>query len=387
MRSVNRPLLEVALLFAKLGFISFGGPAAHIALMETETVRKRSWLSREHFLDLLAATNLVPGPNATEMASHIGYVHAGWAGLVVGGLSFTLPAVIITLALGEIYVRFGMLPEGQALFYGINPVIVAIVGTATYRLSRSAVTTVPLGVLSLLCLAASLWLEIEQAFILLAAGAVGVLWETWRSGWWGRPRGGPSSSRWGLLSIGLLSPLLWFEWGGSQIVHLALFFLKVGALLFGSGMMLFAFIQRDIVVDLGWLSQQQLIDAIAVGQMTPGPVLSSATFIGYLIAGLSGALVSTFAVFLPSFIIVALIGPWVTRLREISVARAFMQGVNAAVVAAILSIAVDLARTAITDVWTVTLVVVALILLLRYRVETWHLVVGGALVGFIRYLW
>jgi len=382
---VTKPLVEVALLFSKLGLISFGGPAAHIALMETETVTKRGWLTREYFLDLLATTNLVPGPNATEMASHIGFVHAGWPGLFVGGVSFTLPATLITLGIAWAYVRYGALPQGQALFYGINPVIIAIVLAAVYRLGRSAIKTVPLGGLALASLAATLLLPVDPAFILLGAGAMGVLLELGPKVKWPSPppQAGPGSVALWLLVMngGALASL-----ASTQLVQLGLFFLKVGALLFGSGMVLFAFIQRDVVTGYGWLSQKQLVDAIAVGQMTPGPVLSSATFIGYLVAGLPGAIVSTVAIFAPAFAIMAAVGPGIPRLRRIPVVQAFLKGVNAAVVAAILSIVIVLARSALLDVWTVAIAVLALLLLLRYGAETWQLVLGGAAIGLIHYL-
>jgi len=374
-------LAEVGLLFLKLGAISFGGPAAHIALMETETVQKRKWLSREYFMDLLAATNIVPGPNAVEMASHIGFVRAGWPGLFVGGASFILPAALITLAFGWLYVTYGTLPQAQALFYGLNPAILAIILSATYRLGRAAVKNVPLGVLAVACLAASLTLPVDQAFLLLGAGAVSLLLD--RAGKINfSPPSLPGGAKTALLlplvlSLNALQSLL----DDGRLVQLGLFFLKVGALLFGSGMVLFAFIQHDIVNRLGWLTQQQLVDAIAVGQMTPGPVLSSATFIGYLVAGTSGALVATAAVFLPSFGIIALLGPWAPRLRRVAAIQSFLKGVNAAVVAAVLSIAIKMALSSIVDGWTAAICLLGLIALLRFKAETWWLVVGGGAVG------
>lgn len=376
-------LAEVGLLFLKLGTISFGGPAAHIALMETETVQKRNWLSREYFLDLLATTNIVPGPNAVEMASHVGFLRAGWPGLFVGGASFILPATLITLVFGWLYVTYGTLPQTQALFYGLNPAILAIILSATYRLGRAAIKSVPLGVLAVACLAASLTLPVDQAVLLLGAGAVSLLFD----------RGGQAKS--GLLSVSggarglMLLPVLFNAIvvqplvGGERLVQLGLFFLKVGALLFGSGMVLFAFIQHDIVNRLGWLTQQQLVDAIAVGQMTPGPVLSSATFIGYLVAGAPGALVATVAVFLPSFGIVGLLGPWAPRLRRVAAIQSFLKGVNAAVVAAVLSIALKMALSSITDGWTAAICLLGLVALLRFKAETWWLVVGSGAAGLL----
>lgn len=374
----TRRLGEVAALFLKLGAISFGGPAAHIALMEQEAVSRRGWLSREHFLDLLATTNLVPGPNAVEMASHIGFVRAGWPGLVAGGVSFTVPAALIGLALAWIYVHLGALPQAAALFYGINPAVMAIILVATYRLGRTALKDRRALTLAAACLAATL-LGANEVLVLLAAGAVGILL-------YAPPRlpGWPWLLPGAWLPAGLLAaPPPWLD---DRLLRLGLFFLKVGSLLFGSGMVLFAFIQRDVVTRYGWLTQQQLVDAIAVGQMTPGPVLSSATFIGYLVAGLPGAIVSTLAVFAPSFLIVALVGPWIPRLRRAPAAQAFLRGVNAAVVALILAVAVALFRSALVDVWTAAILLAGLAALLHFRLDTLWLVLGGAACGLAHYL-
>jgi len=375
-----KDLLTVAGLFLKLGAISFGGPAAHVALMEQEVVRKRGWLDREHFLDLLAATNLVPGPNATEMAIHIGYVRAGWPGFLAAGIAFIFPAFLISLALSWVYVRFGMLPEGQALFYGINPVVMAIILAATYRLGKTALKGKAQVLLGLLAFGAAL-LGVNEVLILLGTGVVGILLFA-PPAWLQKP---PS------LAILLpLAPLLdtipksW-AWLDNRLMMLGLFFLKVGSLLFGSGMVLFAFIQRDVVERYAWLSQQQLIDAIAVGQMTPGPVLSSATFIGYLVSGWPGALIATIAVFLPSFVIVAIIGPIIPRLRQSHTAQAFLNGVNAAVVALILAVSLTLFRSAIVDLWTVIILAVGLAVLLRTKVDSFLLVLGGAVLGLIHF--
>ena len=376
-----KELLAVAGLFLKLGAVSFGGPAAHIALMEQEVVRKRGWLDSDHFLDLLAATNLIPGPNATEMAIHIGYVRAGWPGLIAAGSAFILPAFLISLALSWIYVRFGALPEGQALFYGINPVVMAIILVATYRLGKTALKGKVQVLLGVLAFGAAL-LGVNEVLILLGAGVMGILLYAPPAWLQKRP------------SMGIilpLAPLLYavpkgWAWLDNRLVLLGLFFLKVGSLLFGSGMVLFAFIQRDVVDRYGWLSQQQLINAIAVGQMTPGPVLSSATFIGYLVSGWPGALVATVAVFVPSFIIVALMGPVIPRLRQSRIAQAFLKGVNAAVVALIMAVSLVLFRSAIVDGWTVIILAVGLIALLRFRVDTLWLVLGGAFLGLVRSL-
>jgi chromate transporter len=376
-----KELLAVAGLFLKLGAVSFSGPAAHIALMEQEVVRKRGWLDSDHFLDLLAATNLIPGPNATEMAIHIGYVRAGWPGLIAAGSAFILPAFLISLVLSWVYVRFGALPEGHALFYGINPVVMAIILVATYRLGKTALKGKVQVLLGVLAFGAAL-LGVNEVLILLGAGVMGIL--LYAPPAWLQKRSSMAMVL-PLASLLYAVPKSW-AWLDNRLMLLGLFFLKVGSLLFGSGMMLFAFIQRDVVVRYGWLSQQQLINAVAVGQMTPGPVLSSATFIGYLVSGWSGALVATVAVFLPSFIIVALMGPVIPRLRQSRIAQAFLKGVNAAVVALIMAVSLVLFRSAIVDGWTVIILAVGLIALLRFRVDTLWLVLGGAFLGLVRSL-
>ena len=372
---------EIAWLFLKLGTISFGGPAAHIALMDQEVVRKRGWLDRDHFLSLLAATNLVPGPNATEMAIHIGYVHAGWPGLIAGGVSFILPAFLICLGIGWFYLEFGSIPEIASIFYGINPVVFAIILVATYRLGKSAIKSwweILLGVSALM----AALIGMDEALILLAAGVAGILvhfipkWISHKQ-----------------LPVVLFLPFVSFArhfselWSGldDRLVQLGLFFLKVGSLLFGSGMVLFAFIQKDVVSGYGWLTQQQLIDAIAVGQMTPGPVSSSATFIGYLVSGWQGAIVATIAMFLPSFIIVAATGPLIPRLRRSPLAQAFLRGVNVAVVALILSVSLALFKSAFIDPWTVIIGVVGLFALLFLRIDTFWLIVVGAVLGLVHH--
>ena len=374
-----RRLGEVVTLFLKLGAISFGGPAAHIALMEQEVVHKRRWLSREHFLDLLAATNLVPGPNATEMAIHIGFVRAGWPGLFAAGAAFILPAFLISLTLAVVYVRYQALPQASAVMYGITPVVVAIVLTATYRLGRTAIRDWRSAVLAAAILIAAQLRLANEVLLLAAAGLAGIAI-------YARPR-----LPWqACLALGLApfsaAAVQAQAWLGDKAVSLLLYFLKVGSLIFGSGMVLFAFIERDVVSRYGWLTQQQLVDAIAVGQMTPGPVLSSATFIGYLVAGSAGAVAATVGVFAPSFVIIALIGPWIPRLRRSPLAQAFLRGVNAAVLALMLAVAFVLLRSAVVDALTALILAAALAALLRFRADAIWLVAGGAIIGLARYL-
>jgi chromate transporter len=373
-------LREVAALFLKLGVIGFGGPAAHIAMMEDDVVRRRRWISREAFLDLLGATYLIPGPNSTEMAIHVGYVRAGWPGLVVGGACFILPAMLITLALAAVYARYGRLPEAGWILYGVKPVIIAIVVQAVWSLARRAVATplaaaVSLAVLVLalrgvnevgLLFAAALGLPLIR--VAAATGSVRVL--------------APG----GLLGVALASPSvvspgLATAGGVAVLAQLALIFLKVGSILFGSGYVLLAFLRPDLVERTRWLTDTQLLDAIAVGQLTPGPVLTTATFIGYLIAGRAGAVVATVAIFLPSFVFVALSSPFIPRLRRSPWAAGFLDGANAASVALMATVTWELGRAAIVDWLTGGLALAAAMVLLTTRVNSAWLVVAGAAVG------
>lgn len=363
---------EVIAVFGKLGLIGFGGPAAHIALMDDEVVRKRGWVSRDHFLDLLAATNLVPGPNSTEMAIHLGYLRAGLPGLIAGGVAFILPAMLIVLAIAWAYAQYGTLPQVDMLLYGLKPAIIAIIAQATYRLGRSALTDwklVVLGVAAFIGAAAGA----DTVLVMLAAGVVGAL--LYAPPPWMR-LGMSALAGWGVL-LGSATPA-----SDSRLLGLALFFLKVGALLFGSGYVLIAFIEKEIIGQLGWLTRQQLVDAVAVGQMTPGPVLTTATFIGYLVAGVPGAVISTVAIFLPSFLIVLALSRWMPRRRASKTVAAFLRGVNAAVVAVMLLALVALARAAVVDVWTGLIALAGLGLLLRTRVDSTWLLGGAAVLGF-----
>lgn len=377
MTTPNRASLgQLARYFLRLGFTAFGGPAAHIAIMEDDLVARRRWLTREHFMDMLAATQLVPGPNSTEMAIHIGYVHQGLAGLIVAGSCFILPAFTIVLAISMFYVAYGALPAVGALFYGIQPVIVAVVIQAAYRLGRSALKTTGLRILALAALIITLVAPFDPVWVIVGGGLVGIAlaWETRLRGTTALlllPPLGPSPilpaglrsriDRIGLIFTDSLHTLLgnqlypsylWsFLYGASAqadpdapLWRLALFFLKVGATLLGSGYLLISYLQNDLVNRFGWLTPRQLVDAIAVGQMTPGPVFTTAAFVGYVVRsgasgdmarGTIGAAVCALAIFLPSFIIVALLGPLLPWLRRSTGMRAFLDGVNAAVVGTI----------------------------------------------------
>jgi chromate transporter len=353
------PTGEVARLFLKLGVIGFGGPAAHIAMMEDEVVRRRGWLSRERFLDLLGATNLIPGPNSTEMAIHIGFVRAGVPGLVAGGACFILPAMLIVLGIAAVYARYGALPEATWLLYGVKPVIIAVVVQALWSLARSVASRpLPAAVAVLVALLSLLGAH-EVALLFGAALAVPLV------------RLAARRSR--LLAVEPVS-----------LLALTLVFLKVGAILFGSGYVLLAFLRPDLVQRTGWLTDRQLLDAVAVGQVTPGPVLTTATFIGYVLAGFPGALLATGAIFLPSFVFVALSNPLIPRLRGSRWAAGFLDGANAASVALMATVTAQLARAALVDALTVVLAAAAGVALFRYRLNSAWLVAGGAAVGLLR---
>lgn len=320
-------LKEVAGLFFKLGCIAFGGPAAHVAMMEEEVVTKRKWMDRQHFLDLMGATNLIPGPNSTEMTMHCGHERAGIPGLFVAGACFIFPAVLITGFLAYLYVEFGSLPEVEPFIFGIKPAVLAIIGGAVLKLGKKALKGWELGALGALVLAASL-LGVNEILALLGAGILGTLYFSTKS----RLGTGAAS----------FAPILAFQGLSSSVsiisaTNVFWVFLKVGAVLYGSGYVLFAYLDAELVAN-GWLSRLELIDAIAAGQFTPGPVLSTATFIGYQIAGWQGALAATAGIFLPSFLFVLILNPWVPKMRQSKVLGFFLDSVNIAAVAIMLAV-------------------------------------------------
>lgn len=366
-------LAELALLFARLGATVFGGPAAHIAVMHDEVVRRRAWLSEERFLDLLAAANLMPGPNSTELAIHIGYVRRGWLGLLVAGACFILPAALLSACLGWVYLKYGALPQVQGLLDGVKPVILAVVLQAVWQLGQKALRDWALRVLAILAATAAMFGAHELA-LLLGGGLALVAW---------RSIARDSGRR-------LRLPVAWMLFAGSStpaaaVSLLGLFgvFLKAGALLFGSGYVLLAFLQADLVERLQWLTQEQLIDAIAVGQITPGPVFSTATFIGYLLAGPSGAAAATLGIFLPAFVFVAMGGWLLPRLRASATAADFLDGVIAASLALMCVVLYQLGRSTLTSPLTWLLASMAALLLLRWRINSAWLIAGGALVGML----
>ena len=364
------PLREVAALFLKLGVISFGGPAAHIALMREEIVRRRRWVTDQEFLDLLGASNLIPGPTSTELAIYLGYVRAGWRGLVLAGTLFIAPAMLIVLAFAWAYARFGSAPGALWAFYGIKAVVIGIVAIALWGLLKTAVKGALTGAVGAAALVLFL-LGVNPVAVLLAGALVVVLARHAR-----RVAGA------GMLALAL--PAATVTAAGAEpygLGRLALYFLKTGTVVYGSGYVLLAFLRGDFVERLGWLTDQQLMDAIAVGQFTPGPVFTTATFIGYLVGGVSGALVATAAIFVPSFVLVALIAPFASRLRRSPVMSAALDGVNVAALGLMAGVTWQLTRAAVVDPLTALLVLGALVALGRFKINSAWLIGAGAAVG------
>jgi chromate transporter len=357
---VRSELKELALLFLRLGVTAFGGPAAHIAMMQEEVVERRKWLTSDEFLDLLGATNLIPGPNSTELAIHIGHRRAGFAGLVVAGVSFIVPAALLTFAAAWAYVRFGSLPEATGILYGVKPVIIAVVAQAIWNLRKSALKTPALKILAIAGLIAS-FVGVNELVILFGSGALCVLFLR-----------GPTDDK--ASAVFVAPPLKVF-----------VVFLKIGSVLFGSGYVLLAFLRADLVDRYHWLTEQQLIDAVAVGQLTPGPVFSTATFIGYVVGGGVGSLLATVGIFLPAFFFVALSGWLIPRLRKSPLARAFLDGVNVASLALMTAVSWNLARSSLLLVDTVAtiLAVASAVLLFRFKTNSAWLVLAGAAIGFL----
>ena len=387
---------EVVRLCGKLGVIAFGGPAAHIAMLEDEAVTRRKWLSRDHFLDLVGATNLIPGPNSTEMMIHVGYQRAGWPGLLAAGISFVLPAVVLSTLLAWVYVKYGMLPAVQPLLMGIKPAVLAVILGALWRLGRTASkpqaamqTRIVLGIIGI-AVAAAVYLGAPVVWSLVAGGVLGMAALRGTRGL----RAAAAllalpDSRFNLpwAEISPSSALKWTALVAASTVSgltlgaLGLFFLKVGSVLYGSGYVLVAFLEDELVHTNGWLTQQQLLDAIAIGQFTPGPVLSTAAFIGYVLAGVPGAAISAAAIFAPSFVFVAILNPIVPRLRRSAWMAAFLDAVNVSAVGLMAAVLVRLTADVVTGWPAAVIASLAVAAVLRWRVSSAWVVIGGALLG------
>ncbi len=363
---------EIARYFLTLGLTAFGGPAAHIAMMHDEVVKRRHWVDDQRFLDLLGAINLIPGPNSTEMAIYLGLLRGGWLGLVLGGVCFILPAMLLVLALAWAYVQFGATPQVSALLYGVKPVVIAIILQALGTLGRKAVKG-PLWALGGLAVAALYLLGVNVILLLVVGGLAVMLVAHLRR---------RSAARVGSLVLSL--------GGGSvpaavaaafSLPVLFLTFLKIGAVSYGSGYVLLAFLRSDLVTNLGWLTDQQLLDAIAIGQVTPGPVFTTATFVGYVLGGVPGALLATLGIFLPSFVFVALLSVLLPRVRNSPWTGTFLDGVNLAALGLMAGVTLQLGVAALIDPLTIALALASAVLLLRFRVNTTWLILGGALLG------
>jgi len=377
-------LWEFVRICLKIGATSFGAPTAHIAMMENEFVRRHKWISEELFLDALSAANLVPGPNASELCYHVGYMRAGYPGLILGGLAFITPAFITTAIMAALYVRFGALPQIAGMFYVLNPLVLAIVIDTTWRISKMSFKGWQQVAIFGIALGAKL-LGLNETFVLILAGLLGILFHHTLSH---QNNAKPPV----LMVLGLplisLSGLLeqatvWFN---NVLVHIFLYFFKTGSVMFGSAMVLFALIEKDVTTRFGWVSMQQLTDAIAVGQITPGPVTSASAFIGYLVGGFPGSALAMIGVFLPSFIIVIITAPMLAKMQGSPIAKAFLKGVNAGVVALILAVVWVLGQNGLTDLWTVLLLGLGLFALIKLQWQPFVVVLFGLVIGITRVL-
>jgi chromate transporter len=366
-------LVELAKLFLKLGTIGFGGPAAHIAMMQDEVVKKRKWMDEQHFLDLIGATNLIPGPNSTEMAIHIGHERAGWKGLILAGLCFILPAVTITGILAFFYKKYGQLPQVQPFLYGIKPAIIAIIISAIYPLARKSLKSFGLGIIGVIALILCLT-GIHEIYILFGSGFIATVFMAVQNR--------------NTKSLNDIFPVAFMQLSGTGLfglstIRLFFIFLKIGAILYGSGYVLFAFLDTELVAK-GIISRQLLIDAIAVGQFTPGPLFSSVTFIGYQINSIQGAIMATLGIFLPSFLFVALLNPLVRKIRNSPQAAVFLDAVNVASIAIIAAICLKIGKDSIFDWRTIVIAVSSLAIVFGFKkINSALVVLGGAGLGYL----
>lgn len=370
MKPHKNRLSEVALVFLKLGFFSFGGPAAHTAMMEEEVVNRRKWIDRQHFLDLLGATNLIPGPNSTEMTMHCGHERAGFTGLIVAGLSFILPAVLITSGFAWLYVEYGHLPAIEPYIFGIKPAVLAIIASAIISLGKKAVKGRETAILGVLVLAVGI-AGVNEITALLIAGITGTLYFYLKNN-----RKEKLSSLIPLMAVPAVSSAV------SGISALGLFwvFLKIGAVLYGSGYVLFAYIDAELVTR-GWLNHEQLMDAIAVGQFTPGPILSTVTFIGYMLGGIPGAVAATAGAFLPSFLFVLILNPWIPRMRRSKIMGWFLDSVNVASIAVMASVLFVMTLSTVTDWRAALITLISLVVTFVFKKSSPVLLVAGGSVA------
>lgn len=375
-RQQRQRLTELATVFLRLGMIAFGGPAAHIAMMDNEVVKQRQWMSRENLLDLIGVTNLLPGPNSTELAIHIGYERAGWRGLFIAGSCFIIPAMSIVWILAALYVRYQTFPQLEWLLYGIKPVIIAIVLQALWKLGKKAAKDIPTTIAGVTAIAAY-FAGLNEILLLLLLGIAVMLVKNWQS------RG--TTGAFLLPFSGVLAQVGGATAAATSIswVGVFLFFLKIGFVLYGSGYVLLAFLQRDLVDRNQWLTSQQLLDAVAVGQFTPGPVFTTATFVGYLLAGHAGAIAGTIGIFLPAFLLVWIVNPWIPKLRQSPWVGSLLDGVNAASLGLMAAVTYTLGRAALVDRLTILLALLSTIIIFRFKINSAWLVLAGGVVGLV----
>ncbi len=380
----QRRIKALAAVFFRLGVVAFGGPAAHVAMMDDEVVKRRRWMSRENLLDLIGVTNLLPGPNSTELAIHIGYERAGWLGLFVAGSCFILPAMALVWLLAAVYVRYQTVPQVGWLLYGVKPVIIAVVLRALFKLGEKAMKdrpTIAVGVVAI----AAYFTGINEILILLLSGLIVMAIKVWPHrdntvGAFLLPLSGSFSQPLAQIDSVAIAATSAASVGW---VSVFLFFLKVGSVLYGSGYVLLAFLQRDLVEQHQWITSQQLLDAVAIGQITPGPVLTTATFVGYLVAGNGGAIAGTVGIFLPAFLLVGIVNPWVPKLRRSPLASAFLDGVNAASLGLMAGVTYILARAAVVDAPTLLIAIASAVAVFRYKLNAAWLVFIGAALGYL----
>jgi len=373
-----RKLKEVFLLFLWMGFTAFGGPAAHIAIFHDQVVKRRKWIDEQHFLDLLGATQLIPGPNSTEVSIYLGYTHAGWMGLILGGLGFILPSTLIVLVLAWTYDRFGSAPQIEWVLYAVKPVVIAIIFNALWSLRKNAIKDIPTGFVAAVVIALN-FLGIDTITLLISSGIILAVFQ------WVKNHREDLRSLWLFLPIGstIALPQAVREFSLSTLFFT---FLKIGAVLYGSGYVLLAFLRSEFVLNLGWLTDQQIIDAVAIGQVTPGPVSTAATFLGYILGGIPGALLATLGMFLPSFLIVILTKPFIPRMRESKFFGAFLDGVNAGSLGLMTVVAWQLALAAFVDIPAIILGLISLVLVVWARVNSTWIILGAVLIGLGRYV-
>ena len=377
--SKSTRLKEVFLLFLWMGFTAFGGPAAHIAVFHDQVVKRRKWIDEQHFLDLLGATQLIPGPNSTEMTIYLGYYHAGWLGLFLGGAGFILPSSLIILGLAWTYARFGSAPQIEWVLYAVKPVVIAIIFNALWSLRKNAIKNISTGLIAVGVIALNFF-GFDTIALLIGSGIILAVFQ------WVKNHGDDLRSLWLFLPFGSTTVVLQHVMREISLSTLFFTFLKIGGVLYGSGYVLLAFLRSEFVVNLGWLTDQQIIDAVAIGQVTPGPLSTAATFLGFILGGIPGALLATLGMFLPSFLIVILTKPFIPRMRESKFFGAFLDGVNAGSLGLMSVVAWQLARAAFVDLPAVLLGITSFLLVVWARVNTTWIILGAVLIGLGRYL-